>query len=45
MARKSTVLIPVIVVAVAIGVLGIAFVPPEIRDKNTGFPKGTVQNR
>src|SRR5918999_1713005 len=42
-ARKSTVLIPVIVAAVAVGALGIAFVPSEIRDKNTGFPKGTVR--
>ncbi|MFL6488664.1 MAG: DUF192 domain-containing protein [Nitrososphaera sp.] len=43
LARKSTVLIPVIVAAVAIGALGIIFVPPEVRDKNTGFPKGTVR--
>lgn len=42
-ARKSAVLIPVIIAAVAIGVLGIVFIPPEIRDKNTGFPKGTVR--
>jgi uncharacterized membrane protein (UPF0127 family) len=42
-ARKSTVLIPVIVAAFAVGALGIVFVPPEIRDKNTGFPKGTVR--
>ena len=43
MARKSVVLIPVIVAAVAVGTLGILFVPAEIRDKNTGFPKGTVR--
>jgi uncharacterized protein len=42
-ARKSTVLIPVIVAAVVVGALGIAFAPAEIRDKNTGFPKGTVR--
>lgn len=41
--RKSIVLIPVIVAAVAVGALGIVFVPAEIRDKNTGFPKGTVR--
>ena len=41
-ARKSTVLIPVIVAAVAVGALGIVFTPAEIRDKNTAFPKGTV---
>ena len=42
-ARKSIVLIPVIVAAVAVGALGIVFVPAEIRDKNIGFPKGTVR--
>jgi uncharacterized membrane protein (UPF0127 family) len=42
-ARKSIVLIPVIVAAVIVGALGIVFVPAEIRDKNTGFPKGTVR--
>ena len=42
-ARKSMVLIPVIVAAVAVGALGIVFVPAEIRDKNIGFPKGTVR--
>jgi uncharacterized membrane protein (UPF0127 family) len=41
--RKSIVLIPVIVAAVAVGALGIVFVPAEIRDKNTGFPKGTFR--
>ena len=43
MARKSAVLIPMIVAAAAVGVLGIAFIPSEIRDRNTGFPKGTVR--
>jgi len=43
MARKSAVLIPVIAAAVAVGVLGIAFVPPEIKDRDTDFPKGTVR--
>ena len=43
MARKSTVLIPVIIAAVAVGALGIAFVPQDIRDRDTSFPKGTVR--
>ena len=43
MARKSAVLIPVIVAAVAVGALGIAFVPPEVRDRDVGFSKGTVR--
>ncbi|HKZ61668.1 MAG TPA: DUF192 domain-containing protein [Nitrososphaera sp.] len=42
MARKSAVLIPVIVAAIAVGALGITFLPTEIRDRDTGFPKGTV---
>jgi uncharacterized membrane protein (UPF0127 family) len=42
-ARKSTVLIPVIIAAVAVGALGIAFVPQDIRDRDTSFPKGTVK--
>ncbi|MEW6604502.1 MAG: DUF192 domain-containing protein [Thermoproteota archaeon] len=42
MARKSMVLIPIIAASAIIGILGIAFVPPEIRDRDTGFPKGTV---
>jgi uncharacterized membrane protein (UPF0127 family) len=43
MARKSAVLIPVIAAAAVVGILGITFVPPEIRDRDTGFPKGTVR--
>ena len=43
MARKSAVLIPVIAAAAIVGILGITFVPPEIRDRDTGFPKGTVR--
>src|SRR5687767_3038826 len=43
MARKSAVLVPVIAAAVTIGALGLAFIPPEIRDRDTGFPKGTVR--
>ena len=43
MARKSAVLIPVIIAAAAIGALGIAFAPSDIKDKNTNFSKGTVK--
>jgi uncharacterized membrane protein (UPF0127 family) len=43
MARKSAVLIPVIAAAAVVGILGITFIPPEIRDRDTGFPKGTVR--
>ncbi len=43
MARRSAVLIPVLIAAVAVGALGIAFVPSEIRDRDTGFSKGTIR--
>ncbi|AIC15204.1 DUF192 domain-containing protein [Nitrososphaera viennensis] len=43
MARKSAVLIPVIIAAVAIGGLGLAFIPPDIKERNADFPKGTVR--
>jgi uncharacterized protein len=43
MARKSAVLIPVIAAAAIVGILGIMFIPPEIRHRDTGFPKGTVR--
>ena len=43
MARKSVVLIPVIAAATVVGILGITFVPPEIRERDAGFPKGTVR--
>lgn len=42
MARKSAVLIPVIIAAVAVGGLGLAFVPTDIKDRPVDFAKGTV---
>jgi uncharacterized membrane protein (UPF0127 family) len=43
-ARKSVILIPAIVAAVAVGGLGIAFLPPEVREPDrTEFSKGTVK--
>jgi uncharacterized membrane protein (UPF0127 family) len=44
MARKSVILIPAIVAAVAVGGLGIAFLPQEVREPDrTEFSKGTVK--
>ncbi|HLG36641.1 MAG TPA: DUF192 domain-containing protein [Nitrososphaera sp.] len=44
MARKSAILIPAIIAAVAVGGLGIAFLPPEVREPDrTEFSKGTVK--
>jgi len=37
------VLIPVIIAAVAVGALGIAFAPTEITTKSPNLPKGTVK--
>jgi uncharacterized membrane protein (UPF0127 family) len=42
-ARKSAVLIPVIAAAVAVGGLGLAFMPQDVRDRSADFPKGTVR--
>lgn len=43
MARKSAVLIPVIIAAVAIGGAGLAFMPQEAKSKAADFDKGTVR--
>lgn len=43
MARRSTVLIPVIIAAVAVGGLGMAFIPQDIKGKDIGFSKGTAR--
>lgn len=44
MARKTAILIPVIIAAVAVGVLGIAYIPAEVRAPDrTEFSKGTVK--
>jgi uncharacterized membrane protein (UPF0127 family) len=44
LARKSAILIPSIIAAVAVGGLGIAFLPAEVREPDrTEFSKGTVR--
>lgn len=43
MAHRSAVLIPVIAAAAIVGTLGIAFIPAEIRERDVGFPMGTVR--
>ena len=42
MVRKITVLVPVIVGCVILGVLGLAFIPEGIKNKNIEFSKGTI---
>ncbi len=43
MARKSAVLIPLIIAAAAVGGLGLAFMPQDVKDRSADFPKGTVR--
>jgi hypothetical protein len=43
MARKSAVLIPVIIAAVAIGIIGLAFTPKDIRERSPELSRGTVR--
>ena len=44
MARKSAVLIPAIIAAVAVGAVGVAFIPAEVREVDrTELTKGTVR--
>jgi uncharacterized membrane protein (UPF0127 family) len=43
MARKSAVLIPVIIAAVAIGGIGLAFMPQDIKNRSPELAKGTVR--
>jgi uncharacterized protein len=43
MVQKVTVLAPAIVVAVIIGVVGLIFIPSDIKHKNTDFPEGTIR--
>jgi len=44
MARKAAILIPVILAAIIVGVIGIIFAPSELTNKtNIDFPKGTVR--
>ncbi len=42
MVRKITVLVPVIVVCIILGVLGLTFVPEGIKNRNIDFSKGTI---
>jgi uncharacterized membrane protein (UPF0127 family) len=40
--RKITVLVPVIVGSIIVGVLGLTFVPEGIKNRNLDFSKGTI---
>ena len=42
MVRKITVLLPVIVGCIILGVLGLTLVPEGIKNRNIDFSKGTI---
>ena len=43
MVRKAAVLIPAAVVSFFIGIIGIIFMPDEIKDKSVDFERGTIK--
>jgi len=43
MVKKITLLIPVIISAFIIGILGIVFIPSDIKNKDIDFSKGTIK--
>ncbi len=43
MVKKITLLIPVIISAFIIGILGIVFIPLDIKNKDINFSKGTIK--
>ena len=43
MVRKAAVLIPAAVVSFFIGIIGIIFMPDEIKDKSVDFDRGTIK--
>ncbi|MDP9289513.1 MAG: DUF192 domain-containing protein [Thermoproteota archaeon] len=42
MVSKTRVLLPVIIGTIVLGTLGLLFIPESIKDKNIGFPNGTL---
>src|ERR1044072_1365907 len=43
MVKKITLLIPIIISAFVIGILGIVFIPSDIKNRNTDLDKGTIK--
>ena len=43
MVKKTTILIPMIIFSVIIGVLGIIFFPTDIKNGNLNFPIRTIK--
>lgn len=43
MVKKITLLIPIIISAFVIGILGIVFIPSDIKNRNTDLDKGSIK--
>ena len=43
MVNKITLLVPIIVSSIIIGILGLVFVPSDIRNRNLDFSTGTIK--
>ena len=43
MVKKTTILIPVIIFSIIIGILGMIFFPLDIKNRNLIFPVGTIK--
>jgi uncharacterized membrane protein (UPF0127 family) len=43
MVKKIVLLLPIIVISIIIGILGLVFIPSEVKIKNLDFSKGTIK--
>ena len=43
MVHKIVVLVPIMIAAIALGMLGLVFIPPVVKNEPAGFPVGTVR--
>lgn len=43
MVNKITLLVPIIVSSIIIGILGLVFVPSDIKNRNLDFSTGTIK--
>ncbi|MDQ4073719.1 MAG: DUF192 domain-containing protein [Thermoproteota archaeon] len=43
MVNKIALLLPIIVISTIIGILGLLFIPSEVKNKNLDFSKGTIK--
>jgi uncharacterized membrane protein (UPF0127 family) len=43
MVKKIVLLLPIIAISIIIGLLGLLFIPSEIKNKNLDFSKGTIK--